>query len=97
MKTFFPNVSFLSFNWRDDDDGGGDDDDDDSGGGVKNTCRAVQLVQRPRLLPPCGLGGRQTCGFRLDFRDFRKVLHIYGCRHISLPLSSLHALFYLRS
>ena len=30
---------------------------------VRNTCRAVRRVQRPRLLPPCGLDGRQTWAF----------------------------------
>ena len=31
--------------------------------GEANTCRAVQLFQRPLLLPPCGLGAPRTWGF----------------------------------
>ena len=45
-------------------------------GGVKNTCRAVQPFQRPRLLPPCGPGAQQTWGFQMDFKDFAKVSDI---------------------
>ena len=45
-------------------------------GGVKNTCKAVQPFQRPRLLPPCGPGAQQTWGFQMDFKDFAKVSDI---------------------